>query len=107
MELHAILTKGLVTSAATDYVVLHERNGMVDVYLKDKKTDAPIYRPMIGRINERRSTVRGRNNPWSIAEKTPEDLATIQKYADKIRAITAEVKATREGGSTSDTNDFE
>jgi len=75
--------------------------------LKDKKTDAPIYRPMIGRINERRSTVRGRNNPWSIAEKTPEDLATIQKYADKIRAITAEVKATREGGSTSDTNDFE
>ena len=40
MELHAILTKGLVTSAATDYVVLHERNGMVDVYLKDKKTDA-------------------------------------------------------------------
>jgi hypothetical protein len=40
MELHAILTKGLVTSPATDYVALVERNGKIDVYLKDKKTDA-------------------------------------------------------------------
>jgi hypothetical protein len=76
------------------------------ITLKDKQTDAPIYRPMIGRINERPGQ-KGKNPPWGIATPTDEDKATAQKYADKIKAITLEVKALREGGSTSDEAAFE
>ncbi len=51
MELNRdrILIAGLVTSPATDYVALVERNGKVDIYLKDKKTGdvrATILKPI-------------------------------------------------------------
>lgn len=75
--------------------------------LKDKKTEAPIYRPMIGRINERRSTVKGRNNPWSIAEPTEADRDVARAHGAKIKAITAEIKALREGGSSTDDSAFD
>lgn len=64
--------------------------------------DIPVYRPMIGRINERKSTQKGRSNPWSIATPTDDDKATARKYADRIRAITMEVKALREGSGSDD-----
>lgn len=68
------------------------------IMLKDKKTDAPIYRPLIGRINERKSTQKGRNNPWGIATCTEDEMKYIsENFADKLRAITIEVKGLREG----------
>lgn len=76
------------------------------ITLRDKQTDQPIYRPMIGRINERKSTTKGQNNPWSIATPTDTDKATANRFEDKIRAITLEVKAMREG-SGSDSEAFD
>lgn len=68
------------------------------ITLKDKQTDQPIYRPYIGRINERKSTQKGRNNPWGIATCTEDEMKYIsENFADKLRAITIEVKGLREG----------
>lgn len=68
------------------------------INLKDPKTGHPIYRPMIGRINERKSTQKGQNNPWSIAPATEDEMAYItQNFMEQIRAVTIEVKGMREG----------
>lgn len=68
------------------------------ITLKDKKTDQPIYRPMIGRIDERKSQTKGKNNPWSIVPATPEEMEFVKaNFMDKIRSITIEVKGIREG----------
>jgi len=75
------------------------------INLKDSNTGLPIYRPMIGRVDEK--VVKGKANPWTILEPTDADKVTARKFADQIRAITLEVKAMREGGSTSDTEAFE
>ena len=40
MDKSQILTKGIICSPATDYVVVRERGDVVDIYLKDRKTDA-------------------------------------------------------------------
>lgn len=71
------------------------------ITLKDGKTGVPVYRPMIGRINERKSTQKGRNNPWGIATPTEAEAAYVREnFSDQLRAITLEVKAMREGAGS-------
>lgn len=73
--------------------------------LKDRKTGQPVYRPLIGRIDER--TAKQGSNPWTIIPATPEELKyAADKFADYIRALTIEVKGKREG-TGSDENVFD
>jgi hypothetical protein len=64
--------------------------------LKDKKTQEPVYRPLIGRVDE--MVAKQGSNPWTFKPATPEDLAYIREnFADLIRKTTIEVKGKREG----------
>lgn len=58
--------------------------------------DQPDYRPAIGRINRRKNTKKGFNDSWSIGKASDADRAVIRQHADRIKAITARVKAERE-----------
>lgn len=51
------------------------------------------FKPMLGRINSRKNSVRGMADAWSISEPTEADRATAVKNADLIRKITAELQA--------------
>jgi hypothetical protein len=67
------------------------------------KDGQPSYKPMIGRVNSRKNKVKGMSDSWSIASPTPEEAAFVTaNHADRLRAITAEVKAMREGTGSDD-----
>lgn len=64
--------------------------------LKDKKTKAPVYRPMIGRIDERQA--KQGSNPWTIIPATADEMKyATDNFTGLIREITMEVKGKREG----------
>lgn len=44
-------------------------------------------KPMIGRINSRKNSVKGFNDAWSIAEMTDEDREIARKYVGLFREI--------------------
>src|SRR5690242_19434026 len=62
----------------------------------------PIYRPMVGRINERPNKIKGRNPSWSISTPTEADEEILDQYLDLLNSITAEVKEMREGAPDGD-----
>lgn len=73
--------------------------------MKDPKTNAPVYRPLIGRIDERQA--KQGSNPWTIVPATADEQQyVIKNFAELIREITIEVKGKREG-TGSDENAFD
>ena len=69
----------------------------VEPRLRKKMADGetPDYRPVIGRINRRKNVKKGFNDSWSLGKPTEADKATVNRYADALRAMTARVAAER------------
>jgi hypothetical protein len=72
--------------------------------LESRVTDGKpnTYKPILGRINQRKNKNKGMANPWSIAEPTDEDKATARRYTDLIRKTSADLKARVEAGTGDD-----
>lgn len=63
----------------------------------------PVYRPMIGRVDERPSQQKGQTNPWTVVPATEADMDFIRSnFVDIILKITKEVKGLREGTGSDD-----
>lgn len=59
------------------------------------------FKPMLGRINSRKNSVRGMADAWSISEPTDEDKAIAVKNADLLRKISAELQAAQQASDES------
>lgn len=49
-------------------------------------------KPIIGRINSRKNSVKGMADAWSIAEMTDEDRETARKYTGLFRQVASDLE---------------
>ena len=60
------------------------------------------FRPVIGRIHKRKSTQKGKADPWGLAKPTDADREIINRRADDIKAQMAKMRAKAEEAVNAD-----
>jgi hypothetical protein len=63
------------------------------------------WKPMIGRINSRKNSVKGRSPSWSISKPTDDDKAIVRQHATEIMAVSRRLE--QEANQTIDTAVFD